>query len=256
MATRAFPVLRAVALAYEDLWRVLRAMPTLIACALLIVLTAKVLEELFPLRVIYGAVSGHFLGLAIGVAQSFCLTPILIAMHRFIVIEEVPAGYAVDPTQPSFIAFFIWLIALSLMSASVFVVPEFLAVFGVSAAGALGPMLMVAIVVTIVILRLAILFPAIAVGARGATAAHALADSKGHVLSIFLTFLLTLLPTVALAVAVTLLLGRGAMVPSSPLFVIGLVLGGIIHTVVIIVVVAVASRLFQTIGERLLRQQA
>ena len=256
MATRAFPILRAVALAYEDLWRVLRAMPTLVLYVLLIVLAAKVLEELFPLRVVYGAVSGHFLGIAIGALQSFCLTPILIAMHRFIVIEEVPADYAVDPTQPSFIAFFSWLIALSLMSTSVFVVPELLAAFGVSAAGALGPMLMMAIVVTIVILRLAILFPAIAIGARGATAAHALADSKGHVLSIFLVFLLTLLPTVAVAVAVTLLLGRGAMASGSPLFVIGLVLGSIIHAVVIILAVAVASRLFQTIGERLLRQQA
>src|SRR5476651_2691804 len=50
MATRALPVLRAVTLAYEDLWRVLRAMPTLIACLLLIVLAAKVLEEVFPSR--------------------------------------------------------------------------------------------------------------------------------------------------------------------------------------------------------------
>ena len=251
MATRALPILRVVALAYEDLWRVLRTMPTLIACALLIVLAAQVLEEVFPLRVVYGAVSGHFLGIAIGAFQSFCLTPILIAMHRFIVLEEMPAGYAVDPTQPSFIAFFSWLIALSLMSASVFAVPEVLTAFGISAKGALGPMLMVAIVVTIVILRLAILFPAIAVGARGATAAHALADSKGHVLAIFLIFLLTLLPMVSLAVAVTLLLGRDAMVPGSTLDVIGLVLGGIIHTIVIILAVAVASRLFQAVGERL-----
>src|SRR5664279_2265360 len=194
MVTKALPILRAVALAYEDLRRVLRAMPMLIACVLLIVLAAKVLEEVFPSRIIYGAISGHFLEFAIGLAQSFCLTPILIAMHRFVVLEEVPAGYTVDPSQPSFIAFFSWLIALSLMSASVFAVPEVLTAFGISAKGALGPMLMVAIVVTIVILRLAILFPAIAAGARGATAAHALADSKGHVLAIFLIFLLTLLP--------------------------------------------------------------
>jgi hypothetical protein len=256
MATRALPILRAVTLAYEDLWRVWRAMPMLIACALLIALAAQVLEEVFPLRVIYGAISGHFLGIAIGALQSFCLTPILIAMHRFIVLEEVPAGYAVDPTQPSFIAFFSWLIALSLMSASVFAVPELLTAFAISAKAALGPMLMVAIVMTIVTLRLAILFPAIAVGARGATAAHALADSKGHVLSIFLVFLLTLLPMVALAVAVTLTLGRGAMVRGSTLDVVGMALGSSIHTVVLILVVAVASRLFQAIGERLLRQQA
>src|SRR5439155_2114286 len=50
------------------------------------------------------------------------------------------------------------------------------------------------IVVAIVAMRLTILFPAIAVDARGATVANALADTKGHMFEILLVFVLALLP--------------------------------------------------------------
>jgi hypothetical protein len=252
--TRSLPILRAAALAYEDVWRLLHALRTLVLCALLIVLAVKVLEDVVPMRAWNGPVLGHFLSFAIGAGQSFCLTPIMIAAHRFIILEEVAPGYVVDPSQPSFIAFFSWLVALSLFSAAVFAVPELLTAFGFSARSAVGPAFMVAALVTIVSLRLAILFPAIATGARGATAANALADSKGHVLSIFLIFLLTLLPMLALAVGVTLLIGRGQMIPGTPAAMFGLVLGSMIQTTVLFLCVAVASRIFQGVGSRLLRQ--
>jgi hypothetical protein len=252
MATRTLPILRAVALTYEDVWRVLQALLTL--CALLIILAANVLDDIIPLRVMNGAVLGHFADFAIGAAQSFCLTPIMIAVHRLIILDEVAPGYIVDPSQPSFIAFFSWLVALSLFGAAVFSVQELLTAISFTVSAAMGPTLKVAIVVTIVSIRLTILFPAIATGARGATAANALADSKGHVLTIFLIFLLALLPMVALAVGVTLLLGRGEMVHGSLLALIGLVASTVIHTTVLTLCVAIASRIFQAIGSRLLRQ--
>jgi hypothetical protein len=251
MASKPLPILPGVVLAYDDLWRVLRATRALMIYALLIIMAFKVLEQIVPVRMMSGALSGNVLAFAIGAAQSFCLTPIMIVVHRFIILDEVTTDYAVDPSEPRFIAFFSWLVALSFLSALVFGVPEFLAAFGVSTGAAIGPALMVAIVVTIVSLRLTILFPAIAVGARGASAGNALEDSKGHVISIFLIFLLALLPMAALAIGVTLLLGRGEMVHGSTLSVIGLVAGGFIQTASITLCVAIASRIFQRIGSRL-----
>jgi hypothetical protein len=256
MADRPLPILRSVILAYEDVWRVLFALRTLVVYALLIILAVKVLEDFVPMRVWSGPLLGNFLGFVLGAAQSFCLTPILIAIHRFIILDEGTPAYAVDPGQPSFIAFFSWLVVLSLLSALVFSVQEVLTAVGVAATSALGPTLMVAIVVTIVSLRLTILFPAIAVGAPGATAGNALADSKGHVLTIFLIFLLALLPIVALALGVTFLLGRGVMITGSPVAILNLVVASAINTAVIALCVAIASRLFQAFGNRLLRRQA
>jgi hypothetical protein len=251
MATKTLPILPGVVLAYDDLRRVLRAMRTLMIYALLIILALKVLEEIVPARTMSGALSGNVISFAIGAAQSFCLTPIIIAVHRFIILDEVTTSYAVDPSQPRFIALFSWLVALSILSMLVFGLQEFLTALGVSTGAAIGPGLMVAIIVTIVSLRLTILFPAIAVGARGATAGNALEDSKGHVISIFLIFLLALLRMAALAIGVTLLLGRGEMVHGSTLSVIGLVAGGFIQTASITLCVAIASRIFQRIGSRL-----
>jgi hypothetical protein len=251
MASQALPILRGVALAYEGLWRVLRVLRMLLLYALLIILAFKVMEDVVPSRTMNGALTGIVLSFAISAAQSFCLTPIMIAVHRFIILDEVTTAYGVDPSQPSFIAFFSWLVALSLFSALVLSVEQLLTAFGFSASTAVGPTLMVAIVVTIISLRLTILFPAIAVGASDATAGNALADSKGHVFSIFLIFLLVMLPMAALAIGVTLLLGRDVMSHGTLVALIGLLVGSAIQTIVVTLCVAIASRIFQAIGSRL-----
>jgi DMSO/TMAO reductase YedYZ heme-binding membrane subunit len=111
--------------------------------------------------------------------------------------------------------------------------------------------MMVTIVVVILLLRLTILFPAIAVGARGATAGDALADSKGHVFSIFLIFTLALLPLTAISLGVTSLLGRDMMSRGTPVALIGLALDSVIHVTSLVLCVAIASRIFQAIGNRL-----
>jgi hypothetical protein len=255
MATQPLPILRAVGAAYHDVWSTLLAMRTLVLCAVLITLAVKAAEDFMPMRAWSGPGLGNLLSFLLGVAQSFCLTPIMIAVHRFIILEEVTPGYIVDPGQPGFIPFFSWLVVLSIFSTLVFSVQEVLTAIGFSVKTAIGPTLMVLIVLTIVSLRLTILFPAIAVGARGANASNALADSKGRVLYILAIFLLALLPTVAIALGVTFLLGRGQMIPGTRAAMVGLVAGSIIQTTVLILCVAIASRLFQTFGSCLVRPQ-
>ena len=61
-----------------------------------------------------------------------------------------------------------------------------------------------AVVVIIILLRMAILFPAIAVDAPGATLRNAIADTKGQIWLIVKTLLMVLLPLLAVVAAVGL----------------------------------------------------
>jgi hypothetical protein len=110
------------------------------------------------------------------------------------------------------------------------------------------------IVVLTVSLRLTILYPAIAVDARGATASNALADTKGHVFSIFMIFLLALLPLAAIAIVVTLMLGPGVRDAGTPVAIAQLVTSAIIQTITIPLCVAIASRIFQALADRVSQQ--
>ena len=109
---------------------------------------------------------------------------------------------------------------------------------------------MALIAALIISIRLTILFPAIAVAARGARASNALADSKGHVISIALIFLLTLLPFAALALGIAFLLGPGVRNPTTVAGHIIVVTGAAIHLMIVTFSGAIASRVFQALAHR------
>lgn len=249
MAASSLSIIPAVTLAYSDARRILRAMTMLVVFAVLIALAIKVAEDLFPERV-WGGPLGSALSLALGAVESFCLTPIMIAFHRFIILDEVAPGYVVDPGHPGFMAFFGWLVALSILRELVVLAQEALTALGVPVLIAAIPTLVILIVVIILSLRLIILFPALAVNARGANAPNALADSEGHVFRIFMIFVLAGLPFAILAIAITIFLGRSVAVPGTPAAMVGLTVGAIIQTAILILFVAIASRLFQTLAAR------
>src|SRR5262249_24943663 len=82
VASPSLSIIPAVTLAYRDARRILRAMPMLVVFAVLIALAVKVAEDFFPQRVWDGPM-GTALSLALGAVESFCLTPIMMAFHRF-----------------------------------------------------------------------------------------------------------------------------------------------------------------------------
>ena len=249
VAASSLSIIPAVTLAYSDARRILRAMTMLVVFAVLIALAIKVAEDFFPERV-WGGPVGTALSLALGAVESFCLTPIMIAFHRFIILDEVAPGYVVDPGRPGFMAFFGWLVALSILRVLVVVAQETLTALGVPVLIAVVPTLVVLSVVIILSLRLIILFPALAVNARGANAPNALADSEDHVFRIFMIFVLAGLPFPVLAIAITILLGRSVAVPGTPAAMVGLAVGAVTQTAILILFVAIASRLFQTLAAR------
>jgi hypothetical protein len=252
MATHRLSILTAVATAYRDLWRALLAMRVLFVIALLIVLAIKAAEGFVPLRLWNGPIPGLFLGFVVGAVQIFFLTPFMIAIYRFIILDEVAVGYVLDPRRPEFIPFFGWNLVMSTITPLAFLLLEILRAIGVSVIPAIALSLIAYIALFVASMRLTILFPAIAVDARGASASNALADSKGYAFRIFMIFLLALLPFVALAFIVTLMLGPGVRDAGTPAAFVQLAVGMLVQTTITALFVAIASRVFQALGNRVL----
>ena len=99
-------------------------------------------------------------------------------------------------------------------------------------------------------LRLILLFPAIAVGASGAKAANALADTKGYDFRLIAIFLLAFIPFIAVSILVTIALGRGIMVRGSTLSVVFNVFGAVFGTVVEALGDIIASHIYLAIGRK------
>jgi hypothetical protein len=102
-------------------------------------------------------------------------------------------------------------------------------------------------------LRLTILLPAFAVQAPGATASHALADSKGQALRLFAIFFLVLIPWVAVSIGDIVLLGRRIEVTGSPQMMIGLVIGALLQTIVLTLSAVIASHAFRSLADEVNR---
>ena len=177
---------RSVAAGYRDGSRAICAMPALAGVAFLISLAHdwayRSLRSSAPTRDL-----GHDTLLAAMVLlaiASFLRTPILIAVHRFVLREEVTAGYRLEPSDPRFRRFFGCWLSLSLMP----LLPAWLGRLARSGSPdvvlqMLGLVLIVLMLVgCVLVLRLTILLPAIAVDAPGATWRNAYRDTRGYVL--------------------------------------------------------------------------
>lgn len=185
---------------------------------------------------------------AIACAQAFLLTPYLIATHRFIILGETGARYELSPASHRFQLFFLWSIVLSMF----YWVPAFVIA---SATSAKSPPLMVlggtlllasAVAALFLTVRLIIMFPAIAVEAAGATWTNALADTKGNFWRILFISMLATLP----AFAGLIVLALSGLAISSP---ITAVFEGVMSALLMTLAVAIASRLYEQLGDRVNR---
>jgi hypothetical protein len=249
------PVFRTVTTAYRDVMQVIHAMPVLTG-AMMAILIAFNLASLFFLP---ATSPGEFLSLsdlilfAAGAVQSFLITPFLIAVHRFILLHQVTGQYALAPQEPRFFRFFGWSLAITSLSLFPAALQSWLGVLGSPEAFTGILTFVIMILCFFVTFRLTILFPAIAIDAPGATAANAYADSKGNVWRIFFIFFLTVLPFVLVALGLFFLGLISASKDINPLTIAGQILSAIIGVPAYALFVAVASRLFQALGDRLNR---
>ncbi len=248
MTHRPLPILRTLAAAYRDWWRALYVLRTLTVSAILIIVAFAAVEEFVPQRLWDQNLIGHALDLADDAIWALLLTPIVIAVHRFVIQDVVTPGYTLPLRDPVYQRFFVWLFALKVLSGLPF---DLLGAMQTLEwplwASTLG--LVVALVAAIGLsLRLTILLPALAVQAPGATVSHALADSKGQGLRLFAIFFLALIPWVAVSIGDILLLGRRVEIIGSPQMMIGLVMGGLLQTVVLTLSAVIASHAFRSLA--------
>jgi hypothetical protein len=256
MSAQKPPVFQTVTTGYRDVGRVIHAMPVL-AGTMMAILIAFNLVSLFFLP---APSPGEFLSLsdlilfAAGAVQSFLLTPFLIAVHRFILLNQATGQYALAPQEPRFFRFFGWSLVITSLSLLPAALQTWLGVLG--SPGVLTGILTFVIMVLCFFLtfRLTILFPAIAIDAPGATAANAYADSKGNVWRIFFILFLSILPFVLFALGLFFLGLISTSKDISPLRIAGQILTAIVGVPAYVLFVAVASRLFQALGDRLNRR--
>jgi hypothetical protein len=246
------PIMRGVVLAYRDIVRVARAMPRLAGAVLVILLTFNLLEIVIP-RSWFELPLAEFV---FGAARGFLLTPFLIAVHRFIILDEVTPRYILAPLAPRFLRFFGWTLVPALVLAAGSIIQYLLSAAELPArAVSLGAG--VALIVGVfVILRLMILFPAIAVDAPGASARNAFADSKGFFWDMFFICLVAMLPLVVLTMLLVVLEVPLELRGTAPALwtVLEVTDKTVVELVAYPLYVAIASRIFHALGERVLHR--
>ena len=95
---------------------------------------------------------------------AFLLSPIVIAIHRFVILGEVTPNYGLDVGEPAFRLMFIWLFGLRVFSGLPYTLLGALQALGFSPLATAIPFA-IALIVAPPYLRLTILYPAIAVEA-------------------------------------------------------------------------------------------
>ncbi len=256
MGKRRLPVGPTIIAAYRDFGRLLSATPGLMLSEFVIMLASAVGADLVPERLWERELAGELLGLAQNAIEAFLLTPIVIAIHRFVILDKITRAYTLPIGEGVFGAFFGWLFAVKILIGLPF------AALGLVEALKWPPQAIIAAFAVVLVaaftlaLRLTILFPALAVGAPGANASRALADSKGHVLRIFAVLFLALLPWFAAGSLGGILLGRGATITGSPLAMLFLLMGGVLETIKLALGAEVASYVFMALADQVKRAAA
>jgi len=148
--------------------------------AFLILIAIAAVAEFVPQRLWDQQIAGEALSLIQDAVWVVLLAPVVIAIHRFVILGETTRAYSFPVGKPVFRSFIAWLFALKILAGLPFDLLGLLQAFGLSL-GATSLVFAVALIAAAgASLRLTILLPALAVTAPGASAVHALADSKGQ----------------------------------------------------------------------------
>jgi hypothetical protein len=248
MKQRRLPIIPTLVAVYREWWRVLASLRPLLfnACAILVAISAA--ESFVPMRLWNQTIPGEMITLVRAAVWALLLAPIIVAIHRFVILNEVTRAYTLPVDAPAFRVFFAWLFALSILAGLPFDFLGLMQALGLSStASALG-LAIVLVAAIAVLLRLTILLPAIAVEALDAGPSQAMADTKGYALRMFAIFALALLPWLAIGLAGVLLVGPGIKSTGSGRAMIGLIMGGMLQTALLSLMAVTASLLFTALG--------
>jgi hypothetical protein len=236
---------------WQDAFAALSRMPAMfgIAIAALCILNILTLT-LFTDALTDTTLGAEIVSFLFGVVQGFLLTPLAIAIHRFVLLDETANGYALSASDPRFMRFFLFtvLVQILMLLPSAFMAVS-LATDGTLAAILSFVFLVLFIVVVILMTRMLILFPAIAVDAPGAAWSNALADSKGHSWRIFFIVGVTGLPAIMIAFPVVFMMLGGSQGSAARIAV--SLIQSVVGALSLAAFAAVASHLYAAFAARL-----
>ena len=250
------PIFSTLAAAYREWRRALSALRPPIINAFIILTAVAAVGEMIPQRYWDANPLGEIMSLMQTAIRALLLAPIVIAIHRFVILGEVRRAFTLPLGEPVFWTFFVWLFVIEVLIGLPFEVLGAMQALDLSLQATTLGLIVALIVAAAIVLRLIVLLPAIAVGAPGASPAQAIADTKGQALRILAIVLLAVLPWFAANIASVLLLGRRMEIPGSPQMMIGLVMGGVLQTVVLSLTAVIASLAFIALGAQVRRAGA
>ncbi len=184
------PVLRIAALTFRDAWRMLQVMPALLGIALTVDLVEAVITDKFSRDWALVRMATNLIGM---LAAWALLTPILIAVQRFVLVGEVATAYRIDIHDPRFQKYFLYGAVLALLFHVGFIGDV---VFGRSSGAAALFFLAAFIGYFVIAVKVALLFPAVAIDAPGTQWSIATQASRGNCWRIVGVYFAVMLPTV------------------------------------------------------------
>lgn len=186
-----------------------------------------------------------------GLLNSIAILPFEIAIFRLLILGEPTAGYQFAFESPRFQRMLGWAVAFWALGN----IPPYLLDAITSSEAAKAAINIAMIVIAVVLLvRLAIFLPAIAVDAPGASLGNAFADTRGHAWFVVKAYLSILLPFVLIIVLVPVLVWLGGasagVSHSGRMTVAANVFYAALGFLMLTAATIVAARLFMRIGDR------
>jgi hypothetical protein len=227
-------------------------MPSVLGVAMLLVFIVNLVT--LPLMSVSSdaSIGTEIVSLLIKALLAFLVTPVAIAVHRFVLLGEVTEHYAPSFSDQRFMRFFTFSIAFQVLT----LIPATLMSLAMKYGGIVGTpfgLAFFALLVFAVItsLRLLILFPAIAVDARGAHFRNAIDDTKGHTWSVLFVVVATALPAILVELPFNFVFGWPPEQPGLGGGIVLSILQAVIGVLSLAAFAAAASQLFAAYANRL-----
>jgi hypothetical protein len=200
MAEKKPPVIETAVIAWRDAFRAVEVMPVVagIAFVLYLVMSLAISAINVNAYALVGSLWLSMISIGASIVQAVLLAPLAIAVHRFVLLGEKANRYPLEPKNSRYLRF----IGFAMLVKILWLIPSTIESL-VPAARENNPNLadglgfagfVLIITVIIIVVRRAILFPAIAIDAPGATWSKARLDTKGSSWRVAFVFVLTGLP--------------------------------------------------------------
>jgi len=198
MAQKKPPVIKTAAIAWRDAFRAIEVMPAVagIAFVLYLVMSLAISINANPYALV-GSPWLPIISIGASIVQAVLLSPLAIAVHRFVLLGEEANRYPLEPKSGRYLRFVGFAILVKILWLIPNTIESLIPAQDNNSALATGLKFLafvLVITVVIVVVRRAILFPAIAIDAPGATWSKARLDTKGSSWRVAFVFILTALP--------------------------------------------------------------